>query len=345
MATATMTRPTATENLNPRRSDIVADLNAALASHIDLAIAAKQASERSRPELHGLHELSTRSRDGPRLRRCLRNALSLGGIAHGTVEDVAALPPWLRCRTANSAGAAREGHPCPPRCCLGTGPEFSEGLDDDMATQDVYRSHARPRRADARSPPRLTLLQGNQAGRQRLPLRPRRRATVLRFLGSLEQRVRAPRTVTHAKNAVAPDARYGDHRPTLPAAQPQTPVQLVTGLELQRTIGNRGAAASRPAARPAGLPTKSTVAWMGTTWATGAKEIDELQPASMTASCPPSTSPGPPRYRVMSDEHRAHHRTEGHLMTPRTLPRHRPNAQRQNRRYYRGGNPRARYFR
>lgn len=146
MATATMTpakveRPL--ENVKPaKKRDIVADLNAALASHIDLAIAAKQAHWNVRgPNFHGLHELFDQVAEAARAYAddLAERAVALGGIAQGTVEDVsrasalAKMPnseqrwePLVKAVHARLVAASAQAR------------ESSEGLDDDMATQDVY---------------------------------------------------------------------------------------------------------------------------------------------------------------------------------------------------------------
>ena len=113
-----------------------------------------------------------------------------------------------------------------------------------------------------------------------------------------------------ARRPAPPTRDTATTAPRSPAAQPQAPVQFVTGLEqLQRTIGNRGAA------RVLGLPPvqrklayeSDWVAWMGTTWATGAKEIwTKLQPAFDDRFMPALNElQGLLDSAWMSDEHRA----------------------------------------
>lgn len=125
-----------------RRASIISELNANLVNLIDLATAAKQAHWNVRgPNFQGLHELfdtiAAEARTYSDL--CAERAVTLGGTAHGTTQDVAAssvLPPFptdvqawetlvraLRERMHQTAEQMRSAF---------------KAMDDELATQDLY---------------------------------------------------------------------------------------------------------------------------------------------------------------------------------------------------------------
>lgn len=125
-----------------RRADIISGLNANLANLIDLAAAAKQAHWNVRgPNFQQLHELFDTVADevhgyGDLL---AERAVTLGGLAHGTVQDAASttsLPafptdaqawaPLTEALRDRMVGAAEQ-----LRAAAAT-------LDDEAATQDMY---------------------------------------------------------------------------------------------------------------------------------------------------------------------------------------------------------------
>lgn len=146
MATATMTQSKVERPLHEltgsRAQDIVADLNAALVTNLDLFLVAKQAHWNVRgPNFQGLHELFDLVAAAAReyADELAERAVALGGIARGTVQEVgnntalAKMPPtetkWeplVRAVHDNVLKAADQAR------------SYSQDLDDDMATQDLY---------------------------------------------------------------------------------------------------------------------------------------------------------------------------------------------------------------
>ena len=146
MATATLTpakveRPLSELKTN-RKQEIVRDLNVALATNLDLYLVAKQAHWNVKgPNFQGLHELFDTISDAAREYADLtaERAVALGGLAAGTHQDVAAnsqlekfpaaetkwqpLVKAVHDRVLAAADQART---------------FGDGLDDDIATQDIY---------------------------------------------------------------------------------------------------------------------------------------------------------------------------------------------------------------
>ena len=125
-----------------RRASIIAALNANLANLIDLGAAAKQAHWNVRgPNFQGLHGLfdiiAAEARADADL--CAERAVTMGGTAHGTIQDSVAgtaLPPFPTDVQAweTLVRALRERMHCTAeqmRSDLKT-------LDDEMATQDLY---------------------------------------------------------------------------------------------------------------------------------------------------------------------------------------------------------------
>lgn len=145
MATATMTpakveRPL--DDKKDKRTQIIKNLNAALATNLDLYMVAKQAHWNVKgPNFQGLHALFDLVSDAAREYADLvaERAVALGGMAEGTREDV----------TANSALAKfsnkeRRWEPLVKEvhdrvlAAADQAREFGDGLDDDIATQDIY---------------------------------------------------------------------------------------------------------------------------------------------------------------------------------------------------------------
>ncbi len=145
--TATMTRPPdialpAEEIKKTRREKIVAGLNANLSNLQDLAMAAKQAHWNVRgPNFYGLHELfdTVASEVREYGDEVAERVVTLGGTAHGTLQDAAkgsklraypsderswrALAKELHARMHATAEVLRAG---------------AEDTEDDLATQDLY---------------------------------------------------------------------------------------------------------------------------------------------------------------------------------------------------------------
>lgn len=145
MASATMTpakviRPL--DDKKPQRAQIIKNLNAHLATELDLYMVAKQAHWNVKgPNFQGLHQLFDIVSDAAREYADLvaERAVALGGMAEGTHQDVAAnsalakfprgerrwqpLVKEVHDRVIRAADQARE---------------FGDGLDDDIATQDIY---------------------------------------------------------------------------------------------------------------------------------------------------------------------------------------------------------------
>jgi starvation-inducible DNA-binding protein len=146
MTTATMTPAKVERPLNDlpssKKKEIIRNLNAALATNIDLHLVAKQAHWNIKgPNFQGLHELfdtvaaaATEYAD-----LVAERAVALGGMAEGTHHDVASnsvlakfpsgerrwepLVKEVHNRVLAAADQARD---------------FGNGLDDDIATQDIY---------------------------------------------------------------------------------------------------------------------------------------------------------------------------------------------------------------
>ncbi len=146
MATATMTPAKVERPLDDlkasRKQEIVKNLNASLATNLDLYLVAKQAHWNVKgPNFQGLHELFDTISDAAREYADLvaERAVALGGMAMGTHQDVA-------------AGSALKAFPSAERRweplvksvhdrVLATADQargFSDGMEDDLATQDIY---------------------------------------------------------------------------------------------------------------------------------------------------------------------------------------------------------------
>jgi starvation-inducible DNA-binding protein len=145
MASATMTPAKVVRPLDdkkPQRAQIIKNLNAHLATELDLYMVAKQAHWNVKgPNFQGLHQLFDIVSDAAREYADLvaERAVALGGMAEGTHQDVAAnstlakfprgerrwqpLVKEVHDRVIRAADQARE---------------FGDGLDDDIATQDIY---------------------------------------------------------------------------------------------------------------------------------------------------------------------------------------------------------------
>ncbi len=125
-----------------RREAILEGLNRSLAALLDLALAAKQAHWNVQgPNFQGLHELFDDVANGVRgyADEFAERAVALGGVARGTLQDAASrtpLPPFpaeerqwqvltgaLLERVVQVADLLREQ---------------AAGLDDELATQDLY---------------------------------------------------------------------------------------------------------------------------------------------------------------------------------------------------------------
>ncbi|MGE3074944.1 MAG: DNA starvation/stationary phase protection protein Dps [Dehalococcoidia bacterium] len=146
MTTATMTPAKVDRPLNElsksRKAEIIRNLNAALATNVDLHLVAKQAHWNIKgPNFQGLHQLFDKVAAAATEYADLvaERAVALGGMAEGTHHDVAAntalkkfpsgerrwepLVKEVHNRVLAAADQARE---------------FGGGLDDDIATQDIY---------------------------------------------------------------------------------------------------------------------------------------------------------------------------------------------------------------
>lgn len=145
MATATMTPAKVNRPLDgkkPVRAEIIKNLNTALATNLDLYMVAKQAHWNVKgPNFQGLHALFDTVSDAAREYADLvaERAVALGGMAEGTREDV----------TANSALAKFPGKERQWQALVkevhgrvlaaaDQARQFGDGLDDDIATQDIY---------------------------------------------------------------------------------------------------------------------------------------------------------------------------------------------------------------
>ena len=146
MATATLTRTTVERPLadlkGSRRDEIIKNLNTSLATNLDLFLVAKQAHWNVKgPNFQGLHELFDAVAAAAREYADLvaERAVALGGVAHGTVQDVGnqtGLPKMSSTETKWEA-LARAVH----ASLIATSEQtrgFASGLDDDLATQDIY---------------------------------------------------------------------------------------------------------------------------------------------------------------------------------------------------------------
>ena len=145
MANSTMTpakveRPL--DDLKGRKQEIIANLNAALATNVDLSLVAKQAHWNVRgPNFMAVHELfDTISQEARQYSDELaERAVALGGLAQGTAQQLVAntiLPEmsstetrWealVRCVHDRMLAASDQAR------------EFAKDLDDDLGTQDIY---------------------------------------------------------------------------------------------------------------------------------------------------------------------------------------------------------------
>jgi starvation-inducible DNA-binding protein len=125
-----------------KRAEIIANLNAHLATELDLYLVAKQAHWSVKgPNFEGLHLLFDSVSDAAREYADLvaERAVALGGMAEGTHQDVAAhtalqrfpenerrwdvLVKAVHDRVLHASDQARR---------------FADGLEDDLATQDIY---------------------------------------------------------------------------------------------------------------------------------------------------------------------------------------------------------------
>lgn len=125
-----------------RRAELIAGLNRTLAHLLDLTNAAKQAHWNVRgPNFYGLHELFDHVANETRAYADLiaERVVTLGGTAHGTIDDVATgtgfspfptdehdWEPLVEAIHARSVGAAE--------LCR----SHADDADDDLATQDIY---------------------------------------------------------------------------------------------------------------------------------------------------------------------------------------------------------------
>lgn len=145
MATATMTRAKVErplDDLKAKKKTIIENLNVALAMNLDLFLVSKQAHWNVRgPNFQGLHALFDTIAEAAREYSddLAERVVALGGTAQGTVQDVSAnstlgqlsstetrWEPLVRAvhdRVLATADKSRE---------------FAAGLDDDLATQDIY---------------------------------------------------------------------------------------------------------------------------------------------------------------------------------------------------------------
>ncbi len=140
MTSAKVERPL--DELKAKKQEIIRDLNISLAANIDLSLVAKQAHWNVRgPNFQGLHVLfdtiSTEARGYAD--ELAERAVALGGTAEGTVQRIQentilselsseetrweALVRAVHDRVLATADQARE---------------FAAGLDEDLATQDIY---------------------------------------------------------------------------------------------------------------------------------------------------------------------------------------------------------------
>jgi starvation-inducible DNA-binding protein len=125
-----------------RRAAIISGLNANLANLIDVAAAAKQAHWNVRgPNFQGLHTLFDTIAEEARAYSdlCAERAATLGGTAHGTIQDVhegTALTPFPTDVQAweTLVRAFRERIHRTTEQIRG---ELKD-LEDDLATQDMY---------------------------------------------------------------------------------------------------------------------------------------------------------------------------------------------------------------
>jgi starvation-inducible DNA-binding protein len=145
MATATMTpakvdRPL--DDIKAKRTKIISNLNVALATNLDLYLVAKQAHWNIKgPNFQGLHLLFDTVSDAAREYADLvaERAVALGGMADGTREDVVA-----NSALAKFSSSERRWEPLVKEVhnrvlkAADQAREFGDGLDDDIATQDIY---------------------------------------------------------------------------------------------------------------------------------------------------------------------------------------------------------------
>ncbi len=124
-----------------RRADTISQLNACLATMMDLAAAAKQAHWNVRGvafrDLHKTFDtIASEAREWSDL--LAERAVTLGGTAHGTIQDVATSTklPQFPTDEHNSEKLIREVH-----SRVITAAEqlrsFAKGLDDELVTQDI----------------------------------------------------------------------------------------------------------------------------------------------------------------------------------------------------------------
>jgi len=125
-----------------RRAEIISGLNASLANLVDLGAAAKQAHWNVRgPNFQGLHELFDTIAAEVRSYSDLvaERAVTLGGTAHGTVQDSAsasvlpAFPTDVQAWETLVRAMRERMHRCSEQMR-----EQAKGLEDELATQDMY---------------------------------------------------------------------------------------------------------------------------------------------------------------------------------------------------------------
>jgi len=125
-----------------KKTEIIANLNTALATNIDLYLIAKQAHWNVKgPHFHGLHELFDSVSDSAReyADELAERAVALGGVARGTLADVGSSTklPKFAAGEHKWQVLVKEVH---DRVLAASeqARTFADGLEDDMATQDLY---------------------------------------------------------------------------------------------------------------------------------------------------------------------------------------------------------------
>jgi len=146
LATATLTRTKVERPLKDvkasRRQEIIRDLNTSLATNLDLFLVPKQAHWNVKgPNFQGLHELFDEVAAAAREYADLvaERASALGGVAHGTVQDVGSATGLAKMSSTETKWEplARAVH----ASLVATSEQarrFASDLDDDMASQDIY---------------------------------------------------------------------------------------------------------------------------------------------------------------------------------------------------------------
>lgn len=145
MATATMSRAKVErplDDMKSKKKDIIQNLNAALATSADLSLVAKQAHWNVRgPNFQGLHELfDTIAVEARQYSDELaERAVALGGLAQGTVQDIVKSTSLAQLSSSETRWDAlvRAVH---DRVLTASDQarQFAAGLEDDLATQDLY---------------------------------------------------------------------------------------------------------------------------------------------------------------------------------------------------------------